>query len=186
MGNDLDGAGEEDPGVFWVLLELDRLLPQLDRSGDVLERCAIVSSGTEDYDDLPFLRTRFLALVSVSSSTARIQILTDCGSSCTALARITFAFSLVCGASAAAQLAEVRTFSSEAAIQTSSFLAQCSQPSAMILRAATTLPATFSSQAAATQPGACLGFVLMRDWRSARARLMSLRQSQWSPARIML
>jgi hypothetical protein len=69
---------------------------------------------------------------------------------------------------------EGRTFSSLAAIHTSSFFGQCSHPCAMILREVTTLPATFSSQAAATHPGACLGFVLMSDVSSARARLMSL------------
>ena len=71
-----------------------------------------------------------------------------------------------------------RTLSSLAQSHTSSFLGHWSQPSAMILRAATCLPATFSSHAAATHPGACLGFVLVSDWRSARARLMSLRENE--------
>ena len=39
VGDDLDGAREQDSGVFRVLLQLDRLLPQLDRRRDVLECC---------------------------------------------------------------------------------------------------------------------------------------------------
>lgn len=116
--DDLDGAREEDPCVLGVVLELDRLLPQLDRRRDVLEGCARRGEGekgrrraasqsrsrgacVDDEDgqeevDAPLRRTRFLALTSVSSSTARIQIRTDCGSSWTALARMTLAFSGVC------------------------------------------------------------------------------------------
>ena len=37
--DDLDGAREEDARVFGVVLELDRLLPQLDRGRNVLEGC---------------------------------------------------------------------------------------------------------------------------------------------------
>lgn len=182
--DDLDRAREEDAGVFWVVLELDRLLPELDRGRNVLERCTVGpgqrTRGRRWRQRAPFLSTRFFALGSCSSSTARIQILTDCGISCTAFARMTLAFSATCSRSSGGQWQEAtggcfkHTLSSEAAIQTSSFFGQCSHPCAMILRAWTDLPATFSSQAAATQPGACFGFVLMSDWSSARARLMSL------------
>lgn len=66
------------------------------------------------------------------------------------------------------------TLSSAAWSQTSSLFGHISQPLAMILRAATIFLAWTSSAAAAIQPGACFGLVLMTDSSRARARLMSL------------
>lgn len=39
VGDDFDGAGEEDAGVLGVVFELDGLFPEFDGGGDVLERC---------------------------------------------------------------------------------------------------------------------------------------------------
>lgn len=80
--DDLDGASEKDASIFRVVLELDRLLPKLDGGGDVFESCerdGEVSFGAARVRtrSSPFRRTRFLALISVSNSTALIQMRTD-------------------------------------------------------------------------------------------------------------
>ena len=60
-----------------------------------------------------------------------------------------------------------------ASSHTSSLLGHCSHPAFIILRAATIRPACSSRQAAAIQPGECLGFDLTRESKSIRARLIS-------------
>lgn len=98
--NDLDRTSQQDSSVFGVVLELDAFFPKLDRRRNVLEGCTgtRVSDSPERSTDItsPFLKTRFLEFVSVSSSTARNQIRTDCGNSCTAFARMILALSGVC------------------------------------------------------------------------------------------
>mmetsp|Transcript_41753 Transcript_41753/g.102834 ORF Transcript_41753/g.102834 Transcript_41753/m.102834 type:complete len:210 (-) Transcript_41753:305-934(-) len=102
---------------------------------------------------------RFLSS-SVSSCAACIQIFTDCGKLTTPRARMARAFSGV--------------FRRAASIHTSSLLGQASQPFWMNERAACSLPASSSRRAAAIHPGACLGLVLITDFSSSRAFLMSL------------
>mmetsp|Transcript_38634 Transcript_38634/g.114848 ORF Transcript_38634/g.114848 Transcript_38634/m.114848 type:complete len:260 (-) Transcript_38634:872-1651(-) len=80
-----------------------------------------------------------------SREAACSQILTEVGIFLIASARTTLAFSGVCSRAASSH--------------TSSFAAQARQPSRMICRAATSLPATSSSRAAAIQPGPCPGLV---------------------------
>ena len=65
-----------------------------------------------------------------------------------------------------------------ASIQTSSFLEHTSQPLMTMLRAACIRPVTSSSLAAAIQPGACLGLVLMTDLSSKRAFFTSLEETK--------
>ena len=104
-------------------------------------------------------KTRFLALGSLSNFMASIHSRVDRSLFVMALAAMIFAL----------WLSFSRMFSSQA----SSLLGQTSHPLAMTFLAATIFPATSSSRAAAIQPGACFGFVLMTDSRSTRTRLMS-------------
>ena len=105
-------------------------------------------------------RIRFLELSSVSRLAARIQILTDFGSAATPLAKTPLASSPFC--------------SLDASNQTSSDPGHSSHPFSTMARASCNFPATSSSLAAAIQPGACLGLVLMTDLSKSRAFLMSL------------
>jgi hypothetical protein len=85
---------------------------------------------------LPFLSTRFLDAVSLSSEAAFIQILTEVGTCWTAFPRMTFAFSGVCTLAPALTWRFFGlTFNSAAWNQTSSEFGHRSHPSAMIFLA---------------------------------------------------
>lgn len=66
------------------------------------------------------------------------------------------------------------TWSLTASSQTSSFFGHTSQPLMMVFLAVCILPVTSSSLAAAIQPGACFGLVVITDLRRRRAFFTSL------------
>mmetsp|Transcript_32048 Transcript_32048/g.107904 ORF Transcript_32048/g.107904 Transcript_32048/m.107904 type:complete len:341 (+) Transcript_32048:1640-2662(+) len=106
------------------------------------------------------LKTFFRRSGSSSNSAALSQTFVEVGSLCTACAKIALAFAEpLCNRAASSQ--------------TSSESGHVSQPSWMILRAAMALPAISSTRAAAIQPGACFGFVVVTDLSKSRAFLMS-------------
>jgi len=104
--------------------------------------------------------TLFLFLTSVSKDMALNHKRTDCGICLTALAKIILALSTL-----------LRRAASN---QTSSLFGHSSQPLEMISLAATILPANSSKRAAAIQPGAFFGLVVMTDFKSIRAFFISL------------
>mmetsp|Transcript_4455 Transcript_4455/g.16309 ORF Transcript_4455/g.16309 Transcript_4455/m.16309 type:complete len:356 (+) Transcript_4455:1268-2335(+) len=92
-------------------------------------------------------KTRRLRSSSSSSCAACIQIFTEFGSACTPRAKIALPFSGV--------------FKRAASIHTSSFFGHASHPFCINTRACCNFPANSSKRAAAIQPGACFGFVLI-------------------------
>mmetsp|Transcript_1273 Transcript_1273/g.4101 ORF Transcript_1273/g.4101 Transcript_1273/m.4101 type:complete len:262 (-) Transcript_1273:749-1534(-) len=122
---------------------------------------AVRQSFTDDgTNSSAFRSTVFFRSGSGSSSAARSQSFVDVGSFPTASASMDRAFaSPLCSRAASSQ--------------TSSDSGHVSQPSLMSLRAAMALPAISSTRAAAIQPGACFGFVVVTDFNRSRAFLMS-------------
>mmetsp|Transcript_9892 Transcript_9892/g.29575 ORF Transcript_9892/g.29575 Transcript_9892/m.29575 type:complete len:216 (+) Transcript_9892:447-1094(+) len=104
--------------------------------------------------------TAFLRRGSASNSAARSQSFVDVGSLATAVARTARAF-----ASEPCRRAD--------SSQTSSESGHVSQPIRISFLAAMALPAISSTRAAAIQPGGCRGFVVVTDFKSKRAFLMS-------------
>ena len=120
-------------------------------------------------------RTRFLAMMSCSSSAARSQILTLCPTCWAGLARTTFA-SLSAYPNISNEEEEKKmklTWSLTASNHTSSLFGHCSHPCLIIFLAATILPAWSSRQAAAIHPRVCFGLDLTRDSNSILARSIS-------------
>mmetsp|Transcript_2990 Transcript_2990/g.8184 ORF Transcript_2990/g.8184 Transcript_2990/m.8184 type:complete len:219 (+) Transcript_2990:144-800(+) len=103
--------------------------------------------------------TRFRLATSSSRSAARSHTVTASGISFTARARIPLALEGGC--------------KRDASSHTSAFRGHARHPRSIILRASASFPAISSSRAAATHPGACVGFVDVTDRSSRRAFLMS-------------